>query len=49
MNRGQYVQFDHNTDTDDFLEDNELRAVEHMNDEQNVQFNHDDDTEDIDL
>ena len=49
LNRGQYVQFDHNQDDDDFLYDKELRAVEQMNDEQNVQFSHDGDTEDLDL
>lgn len=49
LNRGQYVQFDHDDDQEDYLYDNELRAVEKMNDEENVQFNHDGDSEDIDL
>ena len=50
----QYVQFDHDNDEEDYLYDNELRAVERMengeeDDETNVQFNHELDTEDIDL
>ena len=49
LNRGQYVQFNHDQDEEDYLYDKELRAVETMNDDANVQFNHDQDTEDIDM
>ena len=44
----QYVQFDHNADTDDFLYDKELKAIE-MGDATNVQYNHEGDQDDLDL
>ena len=44
----QYVQYDHKEDTDDFLYDSELKAVENR-DATNVQFNHDGDQDDLDL